>query len=118
MTKLGVRLQDVPETIGWHAVYVFSQHLPEDSALFRSKYPEYAAMASPLQLASMMADIIDSIAWLKYDFDVAHSKDSTLIQKPKPFPSPWAKERERESMQTIGKGAIPISQFDAWYYGE
>ena len=75
-------------------------------------------MCTPLQMAAMMADVIDGIAWLKYDFDVAHAKEAQLIPKPKPFPTPWAKEREMEGTQTIGKGAIPKSQFDAWYYGE
>lgn len=118
MTRLGVRLVDVPETIGWHAAYVFSRHLPLDSALFQSKYPEYAAFGSPIQQSALMADIIDLLQWFKFDFDSAHTKDSNTLQKPKRFPTPWEKERQRSEMSTIGKGAIPISQFDAWYYGE
>jgi hypothetical protein len=113
-----LRLRDIPETIGWHSAYVFSCHLPVDSAVFRDKYPEYAVYTTPIQTAAMLADIIDAIQWLKYDFDIAHSEDAHLIPKPKPFPTPWAKERAQESMQTIGRGAIPISEFDAWYYGE
>lgn len=118
LTILGVRLRDVPKTIGWHSVYVFVNHLPESSALFRSKYPEYAAFASPVQQSGLMAEIVEAVLWLKYDFDVAHSEKGARIQKPKPYPTPWAKEREDDDRTTIGKGAIPKSEFLDWYYGE
>ena len=115
---LGVRLCDVPETIGWHSVYVFVNHLPMTSALFMSQYPEYAAFCSPLQQASLLTEIVEGLQWLKYDFDVANSEKGAPIQKPKPYPTPWQKERERDDGERIGKGAIPLSEFDAWYYGE
>jgi len=32
---------------------------------------------------------------------------------PKPIERPWRKERREK----IGRGAIPVSEFNRWYYG-
>ena len=117
MTRLALRLEDVPATIGWHLLYVFTNHLPTDSALFRSLYPEYAAFATPLQLNAMMARVIDQLAWLKYDFDSVHSKEGSGLQKPKGFPVPW--RDEMEGSERYGKGsAIAVGDFWDWYFND
>ena len=118
MTRLGIRLDDVPATIGWHHLYIFTNNLPTDCALFRSKYPEYAAFATLLQQNAILARIADELAWLKFDFDSVHTKDSSGLKKPKPFLTPWRDDAE-DGMERYGKGsAIAVGEFWDWYFGE
>jgi len=119
MTKLGMRLRDVPHSLGWDGLLVFLTNLPQDSAYARSLFPEYSAFASPLKHASMMADIIDCLLWFRYEFATAFSDQNHQPDPPKPYETPWNKYATPEDPfnGAYGKGAISSLDFDDWYYG-
>lgn len=116
MERLGVRFDEIPETIGWDAALVYVRHLARDtrSATFRALNPELAEFASAWRQSAILADIYDAIQAFNWSFVYAHTKKGAVPpQKPKPYPRPGADD----GLQHIGKDAIPISDFDQWYYG-
>lgn len=119
MTQLGVRLRDVPETIGWDGLLIFIEHLPMTSAYVRELYPEEMAFASELRSAKMLTDIIDSITLMRYEFAVAMAGKGNKPDEPRPYPTPWNKyATEGDPFNgTYGRGAISSLDFYDWYYG-
>lgn len=92
------------------------RHLARDtrSATFRALNPELAEFASAWRQSAILADIYDAIQAFNWSFVCAHTKKGAVPpQQPKPYPRPGADD----GLQHIGKGAIPISDFDQWYYG-
>lgn len=55
----------------------------------------------------ILADIFDAIRMFNYSFAKHGEKE------PRPYTRPWAKD----NAQRIGRDAIPISEFNDWYYG-
>lgn len=110
MERLGVPL-DRCHLMGWHNVIAYARHLAADSGshVWRAKYNEESNYATPLHLAAQLADVYDLIQAL---YIALTTKQGRKPRPLKPYPRPWAKDRRQ-----IGKGAIPISQFDQWYYG-
>ena len=105
MTRVGVRLRDVPRTIGWDGVLVVTRHLPSDSALVRSMHPEYDGWSREQM---MLADIYDAIREVQWQVAAVLAKSRP--RDPQPYPRPW----DKRSMQ-YGSGAIPVSEFWDWY---
>lgn len=60
----------------------------------------------------MIADLYDLVAAYAVMYARAHSGGRTIKNIPK-YPRPWA---EADSKR-IGSGAIPVRDFDTWYYG-
>lgn len=58
---------------------------------------------------AILADIYDAIAALNANYVRANSR-----RKPKP-PKPYPRPNVREAGEKIGKGAIPISEFESWW---
>ena len=106
MRSLGIPLDRV-HLLGWHNAAVFARHAASDSGsyIWREINRENSDFASPLQLAAMIADVYDLIGAL-------FSSLTKSRKRMKPYPRPWKKAKE-----TIGKGAIPITEFNSWYYG-
>ena len=116
MERLHVRFDEIPETIGWDAALVYVRHLARDprSATFRMANPELAEFASPWKQSAILADIFDAVQAFNWSFACAHTKKGAIPPlEPKPYPRPGSDD----GLQHIGKGAIPISDFDHWYYG-
>lgn len=103
MERLGIPISQAG-MFGWHHVAVWARHLGQGTHVWAYRNDEEAAYASQLHLAAQLADIYDLIL-------AAHF--GKQAQKLK-YPRPWDKERLR-----IGKkrDAIPVADFDAWYYG-
>lgn len=120
MTVLGLRLHDVPETIGWDGLIVFLKNVPMESAYVRALFPEEYAFSSGLKQAAMMADLIDCINWFRYEHAVSVSGKGAKPDQPKPYPTPWNKDATPEDPLNgkYGKGAIPANEFYDWYYGK
>ena len=117
MTRLGLRLEDIPDTIGWHAAYIFSRHLPMDSALFRSRYPQYSSFSTTLQTNAILANIVDALMAFKYEWDSAHAKQGAQIEKPKRFPLPWLSDEEQGKKTYGGRGsAMAVGEFWDWFF--
>lgn len=68
--------------------------------------------ASELQQSALLADLYDSVQNVLYLFSAAYGGKP---KKPQRFPRPWADDKD--AAQHIGEGAIPISEFNDWYYG-
>lgn len=119
MVLLGLRLRDVPNTIGWDGLTVFVRNLPMTSAYVRAMFPEEIAFAADLKRAAMMADLIDALNLLRYEFAVSMSGKGQKPDMPQRYPTPWNKHATPEDPLngTYGKGAISSVDFYDWYYG-
>lgn len=107
---LGMTFERAVESFGWGEVINFSRNLPIGSMTVRSKNKEIIEFASDLKRNAILADLYDLVSAFLYTFARAHGSKSG---RPKPYKRPWLSPDE----QHIGKGAIPISEFNEWYYG-
>lgn len=110
MTLLGMPFEFAARSFGWGNLVSFVRHLPSDSAVYRSEYPDAMRFASDLKQSAILADIFDAIAAFNYTFAKAHGGKG---HKPKPYKRPWVSD----DAQHIGSEPIPISEFNKWYYG-
>ena len=90
---------------------LFARHLPEESATFRETHKDTYRFASDFQHSAILADIYDSIQNMLYLFSQVHGGKPN---KPQSYPRPWVDDK---NVKRIGSGAIPISDFNEWYYG-
>lgn len=104
MERLGIPISQA-HVMGWHNIAVWSRHLGQGSHVHAAMHREEAAYASELHIAAQLADIFDLLNRLRYE--ILRAK-----REPKPYPRPWDKNRKK-----FGKGAIPVSEFEDWYYG-
>lgn len=107
MAILGMTFEQAASVFGWGELVNFSEHLPLDSAVNRAKNAKYYGFSSDFNRAVILADIFDAVRSFNYTFAKGGSKE------PPRYPRPW----ETGDKQRIGSGAIPISEFDKWYYG-
>lgn len=110
MERLGVPL-DMCHLLGWHNVASYCRNLAtvQGTHLWRHYHKEENDYASPLHIAAMIADAYDLIQAFYITMSTPAGK---APRKLKPYPRPWNEQRS-----TFGKGAIPVRDFDAWYYG-
>lgn len=114
MTRCGRTLGDIGGALPWTALRSFAAHLDASSALAREMDPELGAWASPARVPAMLADIYDAVQWLGYAFACANTgRGKPRPKRPRPYPRPGAKADENR----IGRGAIPIREFDEWWSG-
>jgi len=118
MTVLGLRLRDVPNTIGWDGLLLFINHLPTSSALYRAMYPEMYTFGLPEQQSAILADLYDLINWFMYAYVSANSESSHKPKKPQRYPRPWEQDDQvDDGEQHFGKGAVSVEEFNEFYYG-
>ena len=105
MTRTGRTLSEYLEmgAAGKVALISFIKFLPPDSALNRDMNPkdEFGPWYTTMYTNKILADLFDV-------FVMANSKKG---HRPKEYPRPKRK-------QHVGKGAIPIKDFWAWWNGE
>lgn len=111
MERLGCTMAGAPLVYGWHAVHVWSRHLPQGSAVWRAMHREEGAFSSPYGLALLAADIFDAV--MVAGRNAAESNGATFRSQLKLHPRPGKKDDGGH----FGSGAIPVGEFDAWYYG-
>ena len=104
MTRTGRTLSEYMDmgAAGKVALISFVKYLPPDSALNRDMNPkdEYGVWYETVKTNAILADIFDLLA-----------KVNSKKGRAKPYPRPVKK-------QTVGKGAIPISEFWDWWNKE
>lgn len=110
MRYLHCTFEQAVAAYGWCELVNFSRHLPDDSATVRAADKETALFARQIQQSALLADIYDAIVMLAYTVAKAYGGKG---KPPKPYQRPW----DAGNAQKLGKGAIPISEFDNWYYG-
>lgn len=108
MTLLGIRMDDVPETIGWDGLVIFCRHLPDDSATMRAVHEhDHEGMerwATQSTTNELLASLIDLV-----NFRFARKQDRSKLER---VERPWDR-----STRHFGSGAMPQEDFLAWYYG-
>lgn len=110
-------LADVPRRLGWAALRSFVAHLGPDSALYGETHPEDAGWYQPWTAQAVLADVYDAVAAMVYGYALCnHKKGSPKPRKPERYPRPGLTDEQR-GIKRIGKGAIPISEFDEWWEG-
>lgn len=87
---------------GKAALISFIRYLPPDSVTYQETHPkdEYGEWFTTMKTNAILADIFDA-------FVAANTRKGRQV---KTYPRPKKK-------QTIGKGAIPVSEFWDWWYG-
>lgn len=115
MTLIGIRLKDVPMTIGWDGLVVFARHLPPGSATMRNLADgggEWAdGWSSAFRTNELLAEVIDTLRVINWEYVSTHSKGHQ--KKPQMVERPWVKDGRTRK---FGKGAIPRNKFIDWYY--
>lgn len=105
MTRTGRTLSEYIDmgAAGLVALISFIQNLPPDSALNRAMNPkdEFGSWCSQYKTNAILADMFDA-------FVAAHTKHG---KKPKEYPRP-------QKHKTIGRGAVPVSEFWNWWNKE
>lgn len=104
MERLGLNLPMALHHHGPRALATWARHLGQGSYFFAAEHEEEAAYASQLHIAAQLADLYDLMATARW------GKDAWKIK----YPRPWNQERMRIGKR---KDAIPIADFDSWYYG-
>ena len=103
MTRTGRTLEEYMDmgAAGKVALISFINYLDRDSALRRELDPndEYAEWYTTMKTNAILADLYDAFV----------ASRTPKGRKAKPYPRPEADK------QTIGKGAIPVSQFWDWW---
>lgn len=104
MTRTGRTLSEYMDmgAAGKAALISFIRYLTPDTATYRDMHPrdEYGEWYTTMKTNAILADIFDA-------FIAVNTKKG---RQSKPYPRPKKK-------QTIGRDAIPISEFWDWWYG-
>lgn len=111
LTLTHYQLRDVGGALPWGALLHFVTHLPRTSALKEELFPvtEEERWQRGDYVSNILADIFDAIT---HGFAALAAKGTGHApRKVKPYPRPWSKPKTRH----IGKGAIPIKDFERWW---
>lgn len=112
MTRAHYTLQDIGEALPWSSLANFVHHLDAGSELCSEIYPDSAYWAGTMRVPLLLAAILDAIncgRWESVAMNTPRGKAKPA--KPKPVKRPGIDSGERK----YGSGAIPISQWWAWW---
>lgn len=87
----------------WRDLLVITRQSPPTSALFRAENPDSWVWGMTEHLLAVIADEIAVGNWQR--------QGRPNATRPKPIPRPGMQEPE---MRHFGKGALPLSELDAW----
>lgn len=103
LLTMGKRLADLGSVaLTWRDLLIIVRQSPPQSALARSRYGDAVAWGATEHLLALIADHLAGANW---------QRSGGKGTRPTPIKRPGAKS-ERKS---LGSGAIPISDFDAWW---
>ena len=109
MTRTRYLLSDIGRALPESALLSFVTYLPPDSAL-KQELNEDNTWLTCVHTDMLLAAIYDQLAAFQYTYLRANGGKP---KRPKPLPRPGVKDKA----QRVGREAIPINDFDAWYYG-
>ena len=102
MTRTGRTLDEYMQmgAAGKTALISFLRYLPPDSALYREQNPksEYGDWCTTMKTNAILADFFDAFA----RFATKKGRKAPTYPRPK-------------KTQTLGKGAVPVSEFWEWW---
>lgn len=115
MERLGLTLQGAIDRFGYKAAFEYAGHVASDAGSYtwRSINPKLSEFCSSFKTNVILADIFDAINAFAYMYAKSHVPKGTIVPPPETYPRPW----KSDGRQRFGRGAIPISKFDEWYYG-
>lgn len=112
MSKTGRTLAEYADmgAEGLIALSHLVRYLGPDSMVWREvndgdELPPWTTVA---QTNTILADIYDAIAMLNANYVSTHSKR-------RPTPKPYRRPNAKPEGRTLGGGAIPLGEFDAWW---
>ena len=115
MSRTAYTLRDLGGRLSWASMAHFVQWLPPGSATSRATNPDVDVWASGDMTAAVVADLIDAVNMLRYEWALGNTpKGRRRPKRPKRYPRPWAKDDDAGG-QRYGRDPIPVSQFDAWW---
>lgn len=109
MTRTRYLASDIGGALPEGALLSFVRYLPPDSAL-KQEMDGDASWLTGQRNDMLLAAIHDQLAGLQFMLMRWHG---VRAKKPKPIPRPGVSD----GVQHVGKGEIPIADFDEWYYG-
>lgn len=110
MIETGHELEDVGDSLSWGAFASFIKYARPESALVNALNPDVSAWASTTKTNMILADIFDMLAQINANLVAIGSRKPARAVKP--YPRPWAKDPD--SVQKIGKGALPKDELHKW----
>ena len=114
MTRAGLTLRDWEcGRLDSRSLFRFVNHLGPDSAFYRAAHSEQAEIIAWLDgsaTCALIAELIDAVRFSANT--LAFKGTGKRTPKLDPYERPWAKRKA----QRYGRGAIPISDFNEWYY--
>ena len=116
MTRTGMTLRDWEDgRLDGRSLYRFIVNLDYTSAFFKVRHPDSAKTAAWLDGSAACALIAELIDAVRAGTNVlAYRGTGKRPPKLEPYPRPWRKD---ERVQHFGRDAIPVRDFDDWYYG-
>lgn len=113
LTMTRYQLRDAGGALSWGALLHFLQYLPRDSALSRELVPlsDSERWAGGEATSAIVADLFDLVALMRAEAAVKGTTHRP--RKPRRYPRPWERPKERH----VGRGAIPIADFEDWWKG-
>lgn len=104
LIALGLRLRDLgTERLTWRDLFVIVRQSPRTTALNRERLGEAADWSLTEHLLAGVFDLLAGANWQR-------SGD-----KHAPRPKPIARPGSKSEGTSLGSGAIPASEFDAWW---
>lgn len=112
LTMTRYKSSDIPHLLTWADLRDFILYLPATSATFKETNPKHADWYSGVMTPNILADLYDAI---NYMISVIAAKNTKKKPKvPRPYKRPWLKDDSKK----YGSGAIPIDDFNEWYYSD
>ena len=100
-------LERAAASFGWGELVNFARHLPLDSAVRRAEAGDVYEWATTAKTNAILADLFDAVRLFNATFGKKNSRP------PEPYPRPGG----NGGAKRIGSGAMPIAEFNEWYYG-
>ncbi len=110
MTRTRFTLDDLGGELSERALVAFLRHLPPESETAAALMPDCGWSRTDMLLARI-CEGVEMLLWLETSRGARKGKRP---QRPKRIPRPGVEPDGRR----IGRGGIPISDFDSWYGGE
>lgn len=115
MVRTGLTLRDWEDgRIDHRSLLRFVRGLGPDSSFFAASRPDEkqtAAWMDGRAVCALLADLIDTVNGV--GIALAYKGTGKTMPKLDRYPRPWMHPEKLR----FGGGAIPISDFDDWYYG-
>ena len=111
MTMTRFTLEDVGGALSWASLLDFLAYVPASSATWAATHEgrrEESEWQRTGRVQMLLAQAVDDLNWLVW----SRTREARRGHPPDPIPRPGITPRSRR----IGRGPIPVSDFEGWYY--